>query len=228
MKSIAMIVVAVIISLTLTSDKIRLNLTATPHFENLVQYSNFRVQNVNGVPEIYLSSSIRGPDNYRDLIMYINSLNTPTAKLYLAGNGGSLASALQLINTIRSSKTEIEVVVYGDVYSAHAILAVTAKKMSVLNNNIIFLFHVPAIPVDGVNKTPKQYCEDMDSVTLDRGVPVKKKCFSYENATDNEFNTVIAVYIKPYLTDQQFTDMMNGDDIILSYEQMLDNTAISK
>lgn len=220
---ISMVIVALIMSFTLMSDKVRINLSATPHFETMVQYSSFRVHDEDGVPAIYLSSQIKDPDSYRDLIMYINGLRTSKAKLYLAGHGGYLESTLQLINTINSSKTDIEVVVYGDVYSAHAMLAVTAKRVTVLNKNIVFLFHMPAMNINGVNMTAKQYCETLNDTDMDRGVSRKSKCINFEKALDNEFMNIIATSIEKYLTEEQYKAMLEGDDVVLSYESMLNN-----
>lgn len=147
-------------------------------------------------------------------------MKAPKAKLYLAGHGGSVESTLQLINTMHASKTEIEVIVYGDVYSAHAMLAVTAKKLTVLNDNILFLFHVAAVNVNGTFKTMLKSCEDTDERETDRGVSARQKCIEYANAAEKEFAAIISTSIQKYLTKEQYQKMLDGHDVILPYGEI--------
>jgi len=207
-------------SLTLLSDRIHFNVTAIDN-----QYSNFKVQYEDGEPAIYLTGTISEPDNYRDLIMYINSLDVPKAKLYLAGHGGRVESTLQLINTIRHSKTDFTAVVYGDVYSAHAMLAVSMPHLIVKDDNIVFLFHLPAYEVNKTHLLGSQVCEGVTGT--DRGVSAKDKCISFMKATGNEFIKTVVPHINSFLTPNQFNDFMSGDDIVLSYKEMLNNKKVN-
>jgi len=197
----------------------------TYSFNTVLKTDSFRVQYEQGVPAIYLSDKISQPNLYRDLVRYLNTLNEPNAKIYLAGNGGSVETTLEIIYTLQNSKTKFEMVVYGNVYSAHAMLAVSGDSITVFNPQTVFLFHIPAIYSGEEVVRPEISCESIPESNLDRGVSARQKCIDFALKTNEEFEKTVGLNIKAVLSDAQYIDYLKGNDVLVSYEDILLNKA---
>ncbi len=213
---IAAAVAASVMSLTLMSGKALINFNHTPNLTAITQDSTFKVAIQDGHPAIYLSDVIESPNDYKNLIMYINAHKDESDMyVYLSGNGGQVSSALNLINTMKSSeKTKFHIVVYGDVYSAHAVLAMSGDSLTILNKNIVFLFHVPAIK--NKQKENVTLSDSCDLATgMDRGITIKHKCQNYAKKLNAEFDSAMTLALS-IMTPEEKEAYYAGDDIMLT------------
>lgn len=213
------IVGALLLGSVSIADKViesnKLQLPKANLFEEKTPLPAFRVTEENGIPAIYLSSTIEDPDKYLELLMFINNnKNIPSMKLYLSGNGGSVKGAMDLAATMQASKTKFDVIVYGHVYSAHAFLAFAGTTLTITDPSIDFLFHVPALQIGNENVKIKDSCP-LD-VGKDRGVDKVHKCNVFADKYLKAFDEMIVARIRPYLTAEQYKEFVAGDDVILS------------
>lgn len=212
---------AAILSLTLLSGKALINFNHTPNFNQVMQDPTFKVVNENGIPAIYLSSSINKPDDYRNLIMYINNhKHVKDMYIYLSGNGGMVRTTLDLINTMKASPTKFHVKLYGDVYSGHAILAMNGDTLDSANPNILLLFHIPAVSLDKGKTyiTVPEYCKTKKG--KDRGISQKDKCIEMNKQTSESMDKIAMPLIYSVMTESERKRYFSGDDIILSYAEI--------
>jgi len=166
---------------------------------------------------VFLTGSIVGRDSYLPLIKKILDLPEGSkVNLYLAGNGGSVASTVSLINALHLKKHVTKAYVYGNVYSAHAVLAVSMDRIVTVGQHIMFLFHIPAISnSDGEYEHPMKRCEKMDEDKKDRGVSSKKKCIDFTEKYMKAVEASTFKMIKVILTPNEYLEYKKGDDIIL-------------
>lgn len=180
------------------------------------------VKEDNGIG-IYLSDEIAEPPAYIPLFAIINE-QKENINLYLAGNGGSVTSLNQLLSVLRNARAHVHVVVYGDVYSAHAMLAIGLNDMVANDDNILFLFHTPAMTLkDGNVVSSTEACNTIDPKLTDRGISARDKCIEYTKAFINQFNVGPLMEIKKVLTKQEFEDMLKGHDIMITYKELKQN-----
>jgi len=197
-----------------------LSLFLYSQYEKKLETEAYTVQGYN----IYLTSEIFDTDAYRGLIVFINEhQDVKEMNVYLAGNGGSVTSLLQLVNAMRASPTKFHGVVYGDVYSAHAALAMNMDSLTVVNENILFMFHRPAIDVNGVNVLLPVVCNMVPEGSVDRGVDMKGKCERYMKAVENSSDAIVGAAIINAMTDEEVQRYKDGDDVILTYEEIEEN-----
>lgn len=173
---------------------------------------------------IYFSNTIQAPKAYDDLIIYIN--NHPEIEeynVYLAGNGGSVASVVRLINVMKHSGAKFNAIVYGNVYSAHAVLAMNLTTLKVINPQTLFLFHRPAVNVLGQYEVLESICEKIPNTVRDRGVSFKAKCFQFAKQSEESYNK--SIMVKPFsvLTKDEIARYKAGDDVIVTYKEMKEN-----
>lgn len=200
------------------SEKIDINF---PQLSALIGAPPVQFSVENGVPAIYISNTIQGINEYQQVIMYINSLqHVPRVKLYLNGYGGSVVGVIALINTIQASPSKFDVIVYGDVYSAHALLALAGDTLTIDNPNTLFLFHTAAVSNSNGDTLPlKEACVALKGKS-DRGHDAELKCRIYMTAIDKQFNSYLSNLVYPYLTKQEIRLINNGFDLTITGEVM--------
>lgn len=169
----------------------------------------------NGIPAIYLSTEIGGPDDYRSLIAFINSVKAERIKLYLSGNGGRVDGAAVLSYAMESSGKKFDVIVYGDVYSAHAFLAVNGETLTAFDDNVIFLFHYPAVNNGAGAVSPLEACQGI--IGEDRGVSNQKKCEEYANKTTKAWNKGVLARMLNLLTPSERLQYEGGEDVLIEW-----------
>jgi hypothetical protein len=216
-------IAALILSLTLLSGKATVNFNHKPNLEALLQDPTFKVEDENGTPAIYLNDSIGAQNNYRSLIAYLNNhKNVPDMYLYLSGNGGQVRASMDLVNTMKYNPTRIHVVLYGDVYSGHAFIAVNGYDIRAYNPNILMLFHRPAAKMDdkhgGDTVLVPETCKY--SKGKDRGIDRKTKCLAFAKTSEEAFNRIVLARIYSLMTPDERKRYDNGDDVIIKYGEI--------
>ena len=164
---------------------------------------------------VYLSQEIASDRGvYTDLIIWLRQNNTKHIKFMLSGSGGSVQSAKDLYFAIQSHDGEVEMVVTGDVYSAHAFLALSGDSVKVVNNNILFLFHIPAI----LNLTVPEYCSTLKGKS--RGVSRFKNCIGNWEVEQAIFNSTLALVPYQIMTKEERGRYTSGYDVYLTGSQI--------
>lgn len=170
--------------------------------------------------ELRLSSTIAGKDEYFDLLPYFLSLtDKDVVNVYLAGNGGDVDGGEFLVSLFRTTKAHINLIVFGDVYSMHATLAVSGFNLYIINPNSLFLFHVPALE-SGQAVSPA-LCND--ELGVDRGQSKKQKCIDFITATMTQFSNIFGLNIQRALTLDEYSRFQQGWDVILTGQEVINN-----
>lgn len=179
----------------------------------------FKVVYSKGTYNIYLSSMIVNADAYTDLIVFINShQDEDEINIYLSGVGGSADSVLNLINTMRASKTKFNMIVYGNVFSGHAFLALGGTTLTVESINSVFLFHRPAYGAE--TETLDQFCSKQKGT--DRGQSKAKKCKQILTMADKSFNNTVMFNLGRLLTSQELKNYYLGEDVLINGKTLID------
>lgn len=213
---LAAAIAAGIFSATLISGKATINFNHKPNVRYLNEDKTFRVsQDPDGVKTVYITSTIGDKDSYLPLIQWLNeNQDEKNVRIYLSGHGGNVASMIDLINTMNASQTQEQVVVYGDVYSAHAVLTMNADKIKFDNPNTLLLFHAPASIKGGEYVMTQEICKDVKG--KDRGVSAKHKCENMTTKLVHSWDEIAMKKVYAVLTPEELVDYYNGHDIIIS------------
>lgn len=165
--------------------------------------------------KIFLSNEILDSEKYRQLYNYLlSNKNVSEVDLYLAGNGGDSDATNKIISTIRSTGAHFKAVVYGDVYSGHAFLAMAADEVQFLSPNFVLLFHLPAVQLsDTLVVLPETICYSLTGT--DRGVSIQEKCIKFMKKTQEEVDKNVFSRVYPLLTKKEIEDMKAGNDILV-------------
>lgn len=212
---LAAAIAAGIFSATLISGKATVNFNHKPNVRYLNEDKTFRVsEDPDGVKTVYINSVIGDKDSYLPLIQWLNeNQNDDKIRIYLSGNGGSVTSLMDLINTMSNTKAKEEIVVYGDVYSAHAVLTMNGDSVKFDNPNTLLLFHAPASMSGGEYIMMDRVCEDVTG--KDRGIPAKDKCENMMENLNRSWNAIAMEKVFAVLTVQERIDYVNGYDVIV-------------
>lgn len=170
---------------------------------------------------VYLSSSIGEESNYIDLYSLIeNAPEGQTIRIHLSGNGGQMSAVYHLANAIAQSKAEIDTIVEGPVYSAHAFITMLGHKIIIMPNSQ-FLFHLPGVQIDKNNGAvlPDQSCILFLGKT-DRGQDLMQKCLDLNRGEQAIFDRMFKVYIAPFLTTDEQIRVYQGYDVYIDGLEM--------
>lgn len=182
--------------------------------------SSYSITTSEGKPSIYLTRTIESPSNYTTLVQYINShKDVKEMNVYLLGDGGSLGSLLLLVNTMKHSPTKFHGIVMGEVSSAHAVLAMNMDTLEVANDEILFLFH--RIAQGG--RLASEVCSSIPLYKTDRTINMRGKCIRRVEAIESSANNIALSKTFSAMSTEQFKRYMKGDDIVISYKEILIN-----
>lgn len=187
--------------------------------ESAIQTSEYYtiVDNYNEI-SVFFSTSIGPADAYAGLIRKLMLLpDRSNIKLYLSGNGGYISGIQAIKGAIDYKKHYVESIVYGNVYSAHAAMALFADKVTIANKHTLFMFHRPAIydSTTGNTVLPSKYCEKFKGFT-DRGINAVFKCFMMDIYSNRSYNKTIMSKSLKILTKEELKAYQQGGDIIIT------------
>jgi len=163
---------------------------------------------------VYLTDTIEDDSNYLGLYkLIVESPKNTVINIHLSGYGGDVSTVVHLANAIQESKAEVDTIVEGNVFSAHAFIAMLGKHIYI-QPNVLLLFHIPAVqdPKTGENITMNQLCLYYKGYK-DRGQDAYLKCLEDSAAYNNMFNTLVSKYVFPYLTSNEIIRFNDGWNI---------------
>lgn len=162
---------------------------------------------------IWLSNSIDDVEKYSTLLQFIASAERgDVLRIYLAGNGGLVNTYKIIANTIKQSKATSVAIVVGNVYSAHAFLALSMDNI-IIGDNVVFLFHRSSLYGMGDMVCRRQ-------TGLDRTVSKEKKCVQFISKLLESDKQFVSNILAKVLTRDEILDILKGEDLILSGETM--------
>jgi len=163
---------------------------------------------------VRLARTIGSQENYTELLQKLSSAKSEDVfNFYLSGNGGQSVSMVLISNGMRSTKAQVNVVVDGPVYSAHAFIALSGKTIDI-KPGALFLFHRTSL-YGKVNKVCSCFVGK-----LDRTVDAHKKCLKVLTGITTTFYKFADDLVKDILTVEEREEMKQGHDIVISGEDM--------
>lgn len=175
-----------------------------------IKRTYFTLNKLNKITALVLSNEIGDSTEYIELVPFFLSLTKDdVVNVYLKGTGGSVDGAMLLGNLFRNSPAQVNIILMGDVYSAHAVLALQGDSFNFIDSHIRLMFHEPATGSGEVVNT--DLCKDV--VGTDRGHPAKEKCEAYIKNMVDEFNETLALKLSTVLTKEQYAAYLAGNDV---------------
>lgn len=160
--------------------------------------------------DIYVLTDIRHEEFYKKQhSVLMSATENDTVYVHLAGSGGFIDGMVFLQNAMLASKAEVIAVVDGSVSSAHAVLAVTPKRI-IINGETLVLLHGPST----MNMTERNCAQS--GVGYDRGLLISEKCYEDSPKIDFFVQKVMRKYVAPILTVDELKLYQQGHNIILS------------
>lgn len=228
--SITSIILSAVLATVLLSGKATINFTHTPMLEQIAESSHYKIYKKDGVTKIFLSDTIAAPSNYRSLVnLLLSAKEDEVIEMYLAGNGGSATAGMQISIAMQSSKAKIVTIMYGNVYSAHAVIASNGKDIRVLNPFITMMFHRPAILVNKEAVTLDEYCSLATTLKQkDRGISRRLKCEEGMISYENTLNNSVLVNMVRGLDVEDVEKYRHGHDVIIYASEFIYNLKYGK
>lgn len=166
------------------------------------------------VCHVHLGPKILESWYYLDMFEELDKANeTYTIYLHLQGNGGLISTLNQMLNVLWNTKAKTVAVVEGQVYSAHAALAVSMDELRV-GNGATFLFHRSSLY--GLTEA---VCVARDGTT-DRTVDAGKKCREYVTRHLLMDEAMVYSLYNRVLSPEQIVKVLQGEDVILTGEEV--------
>ena len=163
---------------------------------------------------IVFNKDIVKSESYNDLVTLLYSARADDKiYLYFTGNGGYVDTALMLNTAIKKSKALTITVITGDVYSAHALLGVSGKRIIVKNEHAIIMFHRSSIYSI---KDPVKYCNKKYKGQTDRRQSLVGKCIKYMYAYIRQDSRAVLTLYKGILTKKEIQAVLAGHDVFLT------------
>lgn len=139
----------------------------------------------------YLSTLIKGPHNYTDMIHRMNvALPQDVIYIHLNTPGGDLSTGVQIINAMKNSEAKIVTIIEGMVYSLGTLIFLSGDEM-VVNDHCMLMFHNFR---GGLAGPGHELTSQLD-------------------ATVKWFNILARQIYLPFLTEDELSRIIKGEDI---------------
>ena len=170
---------------------------------------------------VYLTGAVEDNSKYILLLAFLNQLTeSDKVDFYIQGPGGYMSTGNLIYDAIKDNPAYINMIVYGNVYSMDALLALAGDSLTIRPHTNL-MFHVPAYYVEGVgNIKMSEYCK-LQPPGLDRGIEIKHKCDNYTKAAEQQNAETSFKRVRIVLDINQYSDMLKGDDVIITGADVL-------
>lgn len=207
------LLIAAFLGTVLLSQKGGINVLLHPDLSALMTTQKIYCKGVvNQTCQVRLTTVVGDPEQYRDILNLLDTANSgDRIDFYLIGNGGQVRTEVQLLNAIKTTKAKVVMHVQGDVFSAHAALALTGDELKV-GKYVLFLFHRSS-----AYGSVDQYCEGSKG-KLDRTKDAYKKCVEFLNMSLVQDEAEVRELLSKVLTPDEIKRVLDGDNVILTGE----------
>ena len=210
---------ALVMAVALTSGFVKINFNHHHNLPSIEEFSSGAGTYMTCVGthcEIYLTEEIQdSSDAYISLSTKLDTAKVgDTFRIHLRGYGGDAHATLTVSNAMRYTKSHVDIVVDGPVYSAHATKAFMGNTLTIREPSL-FMFHRVAQKTKDEFHTYKLLDEACEATKLnkDRGQPLRKKCIDAGAALESNMNHLLKERIQKYLTPQELQRYQNGEDV---------------
>lgn len=158
---------------------------------------------------IYLDQEIKDPEQMRDAVILLNKAGSnDTINIYSAHMGGDGEAMTYLVTAMDRTKAKTVAIVSAPSYSAHAIIAGSAKELKMLPGTFL-MFH-----------TGSNHARDcrLFSGLKDRGQDLERKCNQATEAQD--YQTKVLIDKIKILTADEKKYILDGYDVYLTAEEV--------
>lgn len=239
-----------IMALTLASGLVEITFHHKPEFK-VTDTSKLSCSKIDSICHLQLEDSIGSIDNYFQIADEARKIGPNyTIIVHLSGYGGHVKGMRYLESTLKQTGAHIVSVVEGDVYSAHAYLAVAFDELRV-TGDYAMLFHTGSLYKQAYTNCMKQYFRPMiapktnpetGELTViethaeylrkgliyisvmqetDRGLPAFKKCVNvYTELSEQTLRASIDM-LSPVLTQDELSRFVSGEDVIVPALEIL-------
>ena len=150
--------------------------------------------------DVYLTDVIDMPSNYNKLCNMLKSVpEYATVNLHINNGGGSIDSALMIIDAIKNCDGEVIAHLSGTVASASTIITMACDDI-ITTKYLSFMIHNYSTGMQG------------------KGHELK----AYQNFTDRELNRAFREIYKGFLTDEEMDRVIDGQDMWLNEDEVED------
>ncbi len=149
--------------------------------------------------DAYLPTEIGEYEEILDIVRLLRSFTVMNqlVRVYVRGFGGDTMIGTELINAMNSTKAHLEVIVSADCYSMHSIIAISQAHHLTIEDGVQFMFHEGQLGMEG----------GLDNV---------ERALQSNKHTERELDK----YVQPFLTDEEYSDMIRGRDVYVTGEEM--------
>lgn len=158
---------------------------------------------------VRLTTTIGNPERYRAVFEKLDGLRSKDEVIWhLVGNGGQIRTMIQIINVMKSNPARDITIVEGDVYSAHAMIAMSGDEI-IIRENTMFLFHHSSAYSE-TDSICSRYKDQKD-----RGVSMVKKCKEFIAQHLAKMDTLLIHTLHGKLTRDELIGVLTGEDVII-------------
>ena len=145
---------------------------------------------------IYLGTSVLSSDKYYKLFNTLAAAGPDDDfRVHLNNYGGYVSGGTQLMNSLRSTKGHVKMIVAGPVYSMASLLAICVEDVEI-HDHTFLMFH------------------DYSGGSVGKGAEMIRSVISYKAY----FEQVLKDVGKDFLTKKEITDLYHGVDLYVTAE----------
>ncbi len=159
---------------------------------------------------VWIGPKIESPYAYEKLASKIYK-HKGTVYIHLAGNGGNYEGVEYLMNLF-NSVDKLYIVIEGNNYSGHAMLALHGKRIIFPEKGYLML-HLPS----GLNME-NEVCKDV--IGKDRGLDAKQKCIKNTIKQVDIMSNEIIEEASPYLKAEEIKELKAGREVYVTYKEL--------
>lgn len=130
------------------------------------------------------------------------------------GYGGRADQAGRIISAIQDSKACVKIKTVGNVYSAHAYIALSGDILEI-DPDVTLMYHRGSF----YNMTDEVCADERGKV--DRGLSGYDKCIQFLEEYNKHELRFMKRTIAPFLTEDEFNKVLNGEDIYVFGDVMM-------
>jgi len=156
-------------------------------------YEYFEQAVVKKVQHYYLTGEITEPRNYIAMIHSIATApHTDTIVIHLNTHGGNLATGLQLVNAMKFTEAHVICSLEGEAFSLGSMIFLAGDEFLIHDNSRMMIHHFTGGTFGKGNEQVSQLESDI-----------------------KWFRTLAHDYYIPFITKQELTDILKGEDLWL-------------
>lgn len=165
--------------------------------EEQTLYTVFESTQVAKMYDVYISSSIRSPEKYSELLNALaNASGNDIFRIHLNTPGGQANTAVQIMHAFRSSAAKIVTIAEGDVASAGTMLLLSGDEI-VIREYSTLMFH------------------NFSAGAVGKGHELYARTDHYRKF----FPSLLRELYYPFLEEDELDAMMEGKDFYFGYDE---------